>query len=223
MTQPSLPSELQATYDRRFTSLAPYRQAVWEVLTRDFFQPFVPASGTVLDVGCGWGEFINNIRAQTKLAMDLNPSVPGHLRPDVAFLHQDCSTRWAVADQSLDTVFSSNFFEHLASKDALRATLDEAFRCLKPGGRFVCMGPNVKYLPGAYWDFWDHHLALTELAMREVLELVGFRVERCVGRFLPYTMVSGIQWPTFMVSLYVRLPWLWRWRGKQFLLVAVKP
>jgi SAM-dependent methyltransferase len=223
MTQPSLPAELQATYDRRFTSLAPYRQAVWAVLTRDFFQQFVPAAGTVLDVGCGWGEFVNNIRARKKLAMDLNPAVPGHLQPDVAFLHQDCSTRWAVADHALDTVFSSNFFEHLASKDALRATLDEAFRCLKPGGRFVCMGPNVKYLPGAYWDFWDHHLALTELAMREVLELVGFRVERCVGRFLPYTMVSGIQWPTVLVSLYVRMPWLWRWRGKQFLLVAVKP
>jgi SAM-dependent methyltransferase len=155
--------------------------------------------------------------------MDLNPSVPGHLQPGVVFLHQDCSTRWAVPDQSLDTVFSSNFFEHLATKDALRATIDEAFRCLKPGGRFVCMGPNVKYLPGAYWDFWDHHLALTELAMREVLELAGFRVERCVGRFLPYTMVSGIQWPTFLVSLYVRMPWLWRWRGKQFLLVAVRP
>lgn len=223
MTQSGLPAELRATYDRRFASVQAYRLRVWEVLIRDFFQALVPANGTVLDLGCGWGEFVNQIRAGRKLAMDLNPSAPEHLNGDVTFLHQDCAQRWNLEDQSLDMVFTSNFFEHLPTKAALRSALMEAHRSLKRGGHLVCMGPNIKYLPGAYWDFWDHHLPLTELALKEVLELVGFRVDRCVDRFLPYTMTSGIAWPTAFVTLYVRLRFLWPIFGKQFLLIAVKP
>src|SRR5262249_30997038 len=117
----------------------------------------------------------------------------------------------------------SNFFEHLPDKTSLAATLAEAFRCVKSGGRIVCLGPNIKCVPGEYWDFWDHYLPLTELSLKEGLELAGFRVERCVDRFLPYTMATGVRWPTWMVSLYLRLPFVWRLCGKQFLLVAVKP
>jgi SAM-dependent methyltransferase len=219
----AVPSDLEVTYQRRFAADREYRRRVWAVLTRDFFQRFVPQEGAVLDIGCGWGEFVNQIRAKRKFGMDMNPSSPQHLDREVAFLHQDCSQRWPLEDQALDTVFTSNFFEHLPDKPALQATLLEALRCLKPGGRIVCLGPNIKHLPGAYWDYWDHFIPLTELSLKEVLELVGFRVEHCWARFLPYTMVGGIAWPTWVVSLYLKIPLLWRWRGKQFLLVAVRP
>lgn len=216
-------SELKATYERRFAGESDYRRRVWAVLTKEFFQSLIPEQCAVLDLGCGWGEFVNQIRAKRKFGMDMNPSSPEHLDPDVVFLHQDCSLRWPLDEGSLDAVFSSNFFEHLPDKQALRATLAEAFRCLRSGGRIVCLGPNIKYLPGAYWDYWDHFLPLTELSLKEVLELVGFRVERCWGRFLPYTMAGGIVWPGWIVSTYLKIPLLWRWRGKQFLLVAAKP
>jgi hypothetical protein len=36
-------------------------------------------------------------------------------------------------------------------------------------------------------------------------------------------MATGFRWPPRFVSLYLRLPLLWRWVGKQFLLIAVKP
>ena len=129
----------------------------------------------------------------------------------------------SLAPNSVDVVFCSNFFEHLPDKAALASTLREAWRCLRPGGRLVCLGPNIKYLPGGYWDFWDHYLPLTELSLSEGLELTGFRVERCVARFLPYTMVGGIRWPTWVISSYLRLRFLWPLRGRQFLVVAVKP
>jgi len=215
--------ELKATYERRFAGVSDYRTQVWAVLTRDFFQRFVPEQGVVLDLGCGWGEFVNQIRAWRKFGMDLNPSSRDHLDGSVLFLHQDCSTRWALADNSLDTIFTSNFFEHLPDKESLRATFVEAFRCLKPGGRIICLGPNIKFLSGSYWDFWDHYLPLTELSLKERIELTGFRVERCVGRFLPYTMTTGRHWPAWVVLVYLRFPILWRWFGKQFLVIAVKP
>jgi SAM-dependent methyltransferase len=216
-------AELHATYERRFSEAAAYRRRVWAILTRDFFQRFVPEQATVLDLGCGWGEFVNQVRASHKFAMDLNPSSAAHLDSDVVFLHQSCAERWAVADDSLDIVFTSNFFEHLADKSSLRATLVEALRCLRPGGTIICLGPNVKYLAGSYWDFWDHYVPLTELALKEGLELTGFRVTTCLARFLPYTMAGGFKPPTWTVSAYLRLPVLWRVFGRQFLVVAVKP
>jgi SAM-dependent methyltransferase len=215
--------DLAQTYERRFGEAREYRRQIWAVLIRDFFQRFVPANGVVLDLGCGWGEFITQVQAARRLAMDLNPAARSHLDEGVTFLHQDCSKRWNLGDATLDVVFTSNFLEHLPAKDSVQATVTEAFRALKPGGRLICLGPNVKYAPGEYWDFWDHFVPLTELALQEMLELTGFRVEHCVGRFLPFSMATGIRPPVWTVSVYLRLPWLWRFFAKQFLVVAVKP
>lgn len=223
-TAGSLSQELQREYALRFTAAAEYRRRVWSVLTREFFQQWVPPQGRVLDLGCGWGEFINQIEAGQKLALDLNPDARERLAPEVEFHLQDCSKRWeAVADESLDVVFSSNFFEHLRSKDALRDTVAEARRCLRPGGRLICMGPNVRHLAGQYWDFWDHYLPLTERSIVELLEMQGYEIERAWDRFLPYTMVGKAEKPIFLVGLYLRLPFLWRIFGAQFLVVARKP
>jgi SAM-dependent methyltransferase len=120
-------------------------------------------------------------------------------------------------------VFSSNFFEHLPGKEHLKKTLREAFRCLKPGGLLIAMGPNIKYLPGLYWDFFDHHTILTEASLAEVLVLTGFDLEKVVARFLPYTLVNAPQPPLILLKIYLALPWLWWIRGRQFLLVARKP
>src|SRR5215831_18305744 len=96
--------EVELTYDRRFAKTTDYRQRVWSILTRDFFQRFIPAGGAVLDLGCGWGEFINQIQAQRKFGMDLNPSSSQHLHAEVTLFHQDCSTRWPLDAGALDTV-----------------------------------------------------------------------------------------------------------------------
>ncbi len=108
------------------------------------------------------GEFINQVRAARRFGMDLNPEAPEKLAREVVFLAQDCSEPWALRDETLDVVFTSNFFEHLPANEGLRRTLDQAFRCLKPGGRLICLGPNIKFLPGSYWDFWNHYLPLSE-------------------------------------------------------------
>lgn len=214
------PGDLQRIYEARFSASIEYRKQVWKVLVAGWFQRFVGKSEAVLDLGCGYGEFSNAIQAGKKYAMDLNPDAPRHLGADVEFLLQDCSARWPLPDSSIDTVFTSNFFEHLPDKAALGRTLDEIRRCLKPGGRLVAMGPNIKYLPGTYWDFWDHHVVLTELSLREALENRNFSTELCLGKFLPYTMAGGPRYPLSFVSAYLKLPLAWRLFGKQFLVVA---
>jgi len=216
-------AELAREYERRFGPQADYRRRVWAMLTRDVFQRYVPESGAVLEIGCGWGEFINQIRARTKIGIDLNPSAAQRLDPAVRFLEQDCSAPWPVDDGAIDVVFTSNFFEHLPDKPTLARTMKEALRCLRPGGRIVCLGPNIRYLAGAYWDFWDHYLPLTDRSLVEGLELAGFRIERAWPRFLPYTMSQERTPPLWMLSLYLRLPFVWPIFGRQFLVVALKP
>src|SRR5688572_14589835 len=94
--------QLSKIYHRRFVRTAEYRNRVWEVLTRDFFSRWVPPESTVLDLGCGYGEFINNINARSKHAMDLNPDAAQRLKTGIQFIHQDCSTEWSVPESSLD-------------------------------------------------------------------------------------------------------------------------
>jgi SAM-dependent methyltransferase len=217
------PRELQAIYERRFKDeRARYRQALWRTLVADYFQALVPPNAAVLDLGCGYGEFINHVTAGSRHAMDLNPKSPEHLAPGVQFHFQDCSQRWALPDNSLDVVFTSNFFEHLPDKLALKLTLLEAHRCLKPGGRLIALGPNIKFVQGAYWDFWDHFLCLTEASLAEALVNNGYDVERAIGRFLPYTTINQPAYPMAFVRLYLRLPIVWRLFGKQFLVVATR-
>jgi len=154
--------------------------------------------------------------------MDMNPDVRLHAAADVTVLEQDCSEEWKVAEGSLDTVFTSNFFEHLPSKGQLRKTILQAHRALKPGGYLIAMGPNIKYLAGEYWDFLDHHTALTELSLSEFLINIGFEIRLCRARFLPYTMLKGSQYPVWMLRAYLSMPMAWRFFGKQFLIVAEK-
>ena len=215
--------ELQNIYEKRFARTLAYRKQIWNVLVHDFFQKYVSPDDAVVDLGCGYGEFINTVQCAKKFAMDLNPDARKYLAPSVQFLDQDCASPWQLENATLNVVFTSNFFEHLPDKGALGQTLGEIFRCLAPGGKLIAIGPNIKYLAGEYWDFWDHYLALTEKSLSEGLINRGFEIRECVGKFLPYTVVDQRQYPGVFLKLYLRLPLAWSIFGRQFLVVATKP
>ena len=213
---------LQEEYRIRFSKTQRYRNDVWKILCDYYFSKFISSEARVLDLGCGWGEFINNINAAEKYAMDLNPEAGQRLSAQVRFLHQDCSQDWQLAPESLDVVFTSNFLEHLPDKQAVQRTISRAYQSLKNEGLIICLGPNIKYVQGAYWDFWDHFVPLTELSVAEILKMKGFSVEINTPRFLPYSMSTGSTPPLFLVKLYLNLPILWPLFGKQFLIVGRK-
>ncbi|MCC6290741.1 class I SAM-dependent methyltransferase [Candidatus Nomurabacteria bacterium] len=213
--------KLQRLYQSRFGGRLEYRDKVWRILVKEYFQQWV-GGGVVLDLGAGYGEFLNNIKCTKKYAMDLNPETSLRVNKDVEVLVQNCADAWPLLDDSLDVVFTSNFLEHLPDKQTLSRALNEAIRCLKPGGRIVAIGPNIKYAPGAYWDYWDHHVPLTEQSLAEAMNLEGFDIERCIDKFLPFTMATGPRYPTFLVAVYLRFPIVWRIFGRQFFVVGRK-
>ena len=81
------------------------------------FLPLVGEDRVIVDLACGYGEFINNILGRKKYAVDLNPDARGHLGTDVEFCLSRADTMTAIADASVDVVFASNFLEHLRTKD----------------------------------------------------------------------------------------------------------
>jgi SAM-dependent methyltransferase len=215
--------KLESIYRNRFEPISEHRRAVWAVLVSDFFSRFIAPDSIVLDLGCGYGEFINAVQAKTRLAIDMNPAARDKLAAGIQFFLQDSAEPWhGIRENSIDVVFTSNFLEHLPDKAAVVRTLREINRSLKPGGRLIAMGPNVKYLRGLYWDFWDHQIPFTENSLAEVLRADGFSIDVCAGRFLPFTMASGRQYPLALIKLYLALPFLWRLFGRQFLIVARK-
>jgi SAM-dependent methyltransferase len=199
------------------------KNAIWKVICANYFQQFVAPSDTVVDVACGYGEFINNIAAGEKIGVDLNPDSEQHLADDVRFISLSATELASQLSGQADVVFTSNFLEHLPDKKALERLLDEILLTLKPGGRYLIMGPNLRYLPGEYWDFYDHHLGLTDASLCEILAIKGFQVERCVDRFLPYTTQGALPTHPLLVRAYLSIPLAWRFLGKQFMIVARKP
>ena len=213
---------LTKIYEKRFSGYEKYRNKVWKILVSEFFNKWIKKNDHILDLGCGYGEFINQVDCKFKNAMDLNPKVKDFLEENIVFHEQDCSKQWCIEPESLDLVFTSNFFEHLPDKNSLNITIKEIKKVLKPGGLIIAMGPNISVLDGNYWDFWDHHIALSDKSLLELFKIHNFKIVSCFNKFLPYNMIRVRKRPLFLVSLYLKIPFLWNIFGKQFLLIAQK-
>lgn len=209
-------------YQRRFETEHSARQEVWRILIDGWFARYLVGVESVLDLGCGWGHFINQIDVPRRLAIDANPDARERLDAPVELVGTDAASPWAVPDASLDVVFTSNFLEHLPSRDAICDALGEAARCLRPGGRLICLGPNIRYAPGAYWDFFDHLVPLSDRSVIEAIQLHDLSIEQAIPRFLPWSMAGRTVPPELAIRAYLKMPVVWRLLGRQFLVVATR-
>ena len=107
----------------------------------------------VLDAGCGLGMYVAAFRRFTEAAygvdldLDKIAQAVGHLP------HLQVASVEALpfADGSFDVVLSHEVIEHVTDD---RATIAEAVRVLKPGGRLVIYAPNRLYFFETHGCFW---------------------------------------------------------------------
>jgi SAM-dependent methyltransferase len=199
------------------------KDAIWQVLCGHFFQRYVGARDTVLDIGAGFGEFLRHIRCGRRIAVDIERLSGRTLPPgtEEVFAPSHHLSKH-VAHDSVDVVFCSNFFEHLPDKATFLATLNEIRTVLRPGGRLLALQPNIRLVGGAYWDFVDHHLPLTERTMIEACESLDYEIVEVIPRFLPYTTRSRIPQSPMLVRAYLAFRPAWWLLGKQTWFVARK-
>jgi SAM-dependent methyltransferase len=199
------------------------KERIWQVLCADFFQRYVRVTDTVLDIGAGYCEFINNIVCAEKIALDLNEDTPRYAAPGVRVVQCMSNDMRDIHNSSVDVAFASNFFEHMPTKEVFLQTLREIRRILRPGGALLILQPNIRFLHGEYWDFLDHHIPLTDRTLVEALHSVGMRPIEVVPRFLPYTTKSRLPQHPALVKLYLHIPLAHKVLGKQAWVVAKKP
>jgi len=216
---PRVPDEI---YRRRFPE-GDHRQklALWRVLA-EYLDRLIPP-GPVLDIACDRGYFIANIARAERWATDLRDTA-GDLPPDVRFVRANGLELVGVLPAGhFAGVFMSNYLEHLASSGDVLRQLEVAYDLLRPNGRIVILQPNIRLVGGAYWDFIDHHVALTERSLVEAAELAGLRTVEVRTRFLPYSTKSRLPQHPALVRAYLAFPLAWRLMGKQTLYVGERP
>jgi len=104
----------------------------------------------VVDFGCGWGTFGFALAERTGevLGIDFshrsiaicNQRLAEDPRPNLSFLCADAGDT-GLESESVDLVIAADLFEHVYPEDSARIAA-EAFRVLKPGGRFSTWTPH---------------------------------------------------------------------------------
>jgi SAM-dependent methyltransferase len=187
--------------------LDPAAASIW----RDLSQLLASVEGDFLDVGCGSQPYRPLLppgvryqgvdRLETRVAF-------GYEVPDTLYYEGE---RWPVADASQDCVLCTEVLEHVPDP---RAFLQEARRCLRPGGLLILTVPfsaRVHYMPHDYYRY-------TPFGLKVLAEQAGLSDVQVWGRGNPLTVacskVLGLVLPTVLRGGA-------RWHPKHLLLVLI--
>jgi SAM-dependent methyltransferase len=212
-----------ASHERYFQTRLPYdprRAVVWREICRYLERRYISREATVLDVGAGYGDFINQVTAKERHAVDLTAELASYFDPDITLHVESCTAMATVRDASFDVAFASNVLEHL-TRDEVVAALAEVTRVLKPGGKLILIQPNFKYSVSAYFDDYTHVQVYTHVSLPDLLAACGFEIVSVEGRFLPLTIKSRLPTHRLLVRAYLASPL--KPLGAQMLVVAQKP
>jgi SAM-dependent methyltransferase len=167
----------------------------------------VPADAAVLEIGAGYCDWINNVRAARRVAVDSWPELPRFAAPGVEAKVLDLSQGLAALGTStFDVVLASNVLEHFSGA-TIGPLLDSVRDVLRGGGRLVIVQPNFRYAWRRYFDDYTHHAVYTHVSLPALLRAHGFDVLEVQPKFLPYSM-QGSRLPItpFLVNAYLHSP-----------------
>lgn len=182
------------------------RETFWATLCSSYLQRLIKPEFHVLELGAGYGNFINNIRCRTRTAVDLWPGLPEHVQGGVTAHVGPVTELGFLPDASVDFVFASNLFEHLPQTQ-FAAVLAQLRKKAKDGATLNILQPNYRRAYREYFDDYTHLAVYSHVSLCDFLEAHGWRVIECVPGFLPFSLKSSLPvWP-WLIRLYLRLPW----------------
>jgi SAM-dependent methyltransferase len=188
----------------RFTP-DPRRDDVWRHIVA-FLSRWWDPNAAVVDVGAGYCSFINAVTAARRVAVDIHDRLPSFAAPGVECIQASADDLHALDDGAFDVVFASNLLEHLTRAEIERA-LGEFHRVLRPEGRLILIQPNFRLCASVYFDDYTHVTPLSDRSVGDWLTVAGFDALEVRPRFLPLTLRSRSARLSFLLPLYLRLPW----------------
>jgi ubiquinone/menaquinone biosynthesis C-methylase UbiE len=191
-------------HNTRFTP-DPRRRVLWQTLVAGEFQKQIPADGTVLELGAGYGEFINAVKTRRRIAVDQWPGMLQHLETGVEGLVTRINQLEGVAENSVDYVFASNCFEHVSQAELVEC-LAQLRRKMKPGAMLTIVQPNFKHCAREYFDDYTHVSIYTDKGLCDLLAANGFKIVRRVPRFLPFSIKGSLPVHPWLIRLYLLSP-----------------
>lgn len=191
-------------FETRFTA-DERREVLWRTLVRYHFQPQIDDGHCVLELGAGYGHFINNVRAARRIAQDQWADFPRHLAAGVEPHVGDVTDLSFLEDGSVDFAFASNLFEHVSQED-FASVLAQLRRKLKAGGTINILQPNYRYAYREYFDDYTHRTVYSHLSLCDFLGANSYEVIGCAPRFLPLTLKSRLKVSPFLIRMYLLSP-----------------
>lgn len=210
-----------ASYHDSHLTPDPARPLVWSVVA-EHLSPFIPPDAQVLEIGAGYCDWINHVRAARRVAVDVWPELRHFAGEGVESLVLDVATGLdTFAPESFDTVLASNILEHFVP-DVTADIATDVLTLLRPGGRLLIVQPNFAYASRHYFDDYTHRSVFTHVSLPALLRSRGFLIDAVKPRFLPYSM-RGSRLPVqrWLVRAYLQSPF--KPMAGQMLVVARKP
>jgi GT2 family glycosyltransferase/ubiquinone/menaquinone biosynthesis C-methylase UbiE len=159
------------------------------LLRRDYWMKeiveYLNVKDRCLDIGCGWGAFLENARAYGFTPRGIEITKKG------ADFAKEKLNIDATSKQFLDTPFEDNYFSLVTLNHVLehlpepKQALNKIFNILIPDGMFCGIVPNINSLCSNFmqegWEWLDadyHYVHYSPNTLKEKLEKSGFMVEK---------------------------------------------
>lgn len=153
-------------------------------------------NGSILDIGCGTGAFLNRMKTAGWQVTGLEPDKTAR---DVAMQQYEIAARlpeelFQLPENSFNAITMWHVLEHVHQ---LKEYIQQIHRLLKPGGVFIIAVPNHTahdaLVYQQYWAAWDvprHLYHFSPQAMEHLLKNGAFRLERLLPMWFDSFYVS---------------------------------
>jgi SAM-dependent methyltransferase len=208
---------LNAGYHQSRLTADPKRDLVWKALWRYHFSRLVRPDDCVLDLGCGYGSFINQVVARRRIALDMWEDFPPYMAEGVEAMIGGVTELDFLPERGVDFAFASNLFEHIPQADFARV-LNALRAKLSARGTLNILQPNYRYASKEYFDDYTHVSVYSHISLADFLTAHGYEVLTVAPRFLPLTVKSRLPVSSWLIRAYLASPI--RPLGKQMLISA---